>query len=172
MLIRGPEPADETAINRLFTELVQSGDTQRFHPHPFTSEEALHLTRGHSPAGVDTNDIYRFGFERGEAVAYGMLRGWDEGYAEPSLGIAVHPGFRGQGLARIMLAQLHDLARMRGATSVRLKVYKDNAPAVSLYHSLGYTLTDFDDHQWLGQILLPTTVSNLQTNSHQSHRAA
>lgn len=157
MLIRGPEPADEPAIARLFTELVQSGDAQRFHPHPFTSREALHLTRGHSPAGDETNDIYRFGFERGEAVAYGMLRGWDDGYAEPSLGIAVHPGFRGQGLARIMLAHLHDLARLRGAVSVRLKVYKDNAPAVSLYSSLGYALTAHDHLQWLGRLMLAST---------------
>ncbi len=154
MVIRGPEPADEPAIARFFAALVAGGNSQSFHPHPFTPREARHLTRGRCPTGRPTEDIYRFGFARGEAVAYGMLRGWDEGFAEPSLGIAVHPDFRGQGLAGQMIRQLHDLARLRGAKLVRLKVYRDNTAAVGLYQKLGYVLTEHDEAQWLGRFSL------------------
>ena len=167
MVIRSPEPADEQAIARLFAALVAHGDSQSFHPHPFTALEARHLTHCLCPTGWPTEDIYRFGFARGEAVAYGMLRGWDEGFAEPSLGIAVHPDFRGQGLAGRMIGQLHDLARMRGAAAVRLKVYRDNTTAVGLYQKLGYVLSEHDASQWLGRLVFAAD----STSSHSPKAA-
>ena len=154
MEIRRPESYDQPTIAQFFEALVSSGDSQTFHPHPFTSSEASHMTKGLSPKGLPTNDIFCFGFVRREAVAYGMLRGWDEGFSEPSLGIAVHPDFRGQGLAGQMVRQLHELARMRGATSVRLKVYRSNTVAIHCYKKLGYVLTDHDESQWLGRLSL------------------
>jgi ribosomal-protein-alanine N-acetyltransferase len=170
MVIRSPEPADEPAIARLFATLVADGDSHSFHPHPFTAGEARHLTQGLCPTGWPTEDIYRFGFARGEAVAYGMLRGWDEGFAEPSLGIAVHPDFRGQGLAGQMIRQLHDIARMRGAASVRLKVYRDNTKAVSLYQKLGYVLSEHDASQWLGRLVFAADAAD-STSSHSPKAA-
>lgn len=160
MVIRSPEPADEPVIARFFAMLVAHGAGQSFLPHPFTAREARHLTQGLCPTGWPTKDVYRFGFARGEAVAYGTLQGWDEGFAEPSLGIAVHPDFRGQGLARQMIKQLHDIARMRGAASVRLKVYRDNTAAVSLYQKFGYVLSEHDASQWLGRLVLTTDASH------------
>ncbi len=154
MEIRHPEPDDQPAIANFFQALVAGGDSQTFHPHPFTASEASQITKGLSPKGLPTNDIFHFGFVRREAVAYGMLRGWDEGFAEPSLGIAVHPRFRGRGLAGQMVRQLHDLARMRGATSIRLKVYRGNTVAIHFYKKLGYVLTDHDESQWLGRLSL------------------
>jgi GNAT superfamily N-acetyltransferase len=154
MEIRRPESYDQPAIANFFQALVAGGDSQTFHPHPFTASEASHITKGLSPKGLPTNDIFHFGFVRREAVAYGILRGWDEGFSEPSLGIAVHPRFRGQGLAGQMVRQLHNLARMRGATSVRLKVYRSNSVAIHFYKKLGYVLTDHDDSQWLGRLSL------------------
>jgi len=44
-----------------------------------------------------------------------MLRGWDEGYETPSLGIAVHPDARGLGLARTFMGFLHAAASFQGA---------------------------------------------------------
>ena len=154
MEVRRPEPDDQPAIALFFKALVASGDSQTFHPHPFTASEVSHITKGLSPKGLPTNEIFHFGFISSEAVAYGMLRGWDEGFAEPSLGIAVHPRFRGQGLAGQMVRQLHNLARMRGATSVRLKVYRSNSVAIHFYKKLGYVLTDHDESQWLGRLSL------------------
>jgi ribosomal-protein-alanine N-acetyltransferase len=160
MVIRSPQPADEPAIARLFAALFAHGDCRSFHPHPLTVREAHHLPQGLCPKGWPTEDIYRFGFSRGEAVAYGMLRGWDEGFAEPSLGIAVHPDFRGQGLAGRMIRQLHHLARLRGAASVRLKVDRDNTTAVGLYQKFGYVLSEHDASQWLGRLVFTADATS------------
>ena len=67
-----------------------------------------------------------------------MLRGWDEGYATPSLGIAVRDDCQRQGVGRIMMEHLHRAAVIRGARTVRLRVHPDNIRARRLYESLGY----------------------------------
>ena len=139
MEILRPEPYDQTTIGQFFQALVAGGDGQTFHPHPFRASEASHITKGFSPQGLPTNDIFCFGFIGREAVAYGMLRGWDEGFSEPSLGIAVHPNFRGQGLAGPMVNNSMN-PRMREATSIRLKVYRSNTVAIHFYKKLGYDL--------------------------------
>ena len=83
--------------------------------------------------------------EGGRVVAYGMLRGWDDGYEIPSLGIAVHPAARGSGAGRELMEHLHREARARRAPSVRLTVYSDNASARRLYEELGYELESRGD---------------------------
>ena len=83
-----------------------------------------------------------------------MLRGWDEGFFRTKFRIAVHPNFRGQGLAGQMVRQLHELARIRGAASIRLKVYRSNTVAIHFYKKLGYVLTEYDESQWLGRLSL------------------
>lgn len=70
--------------------------------------------------------------------AYGFLRGWDDGYDVPSLGIAVATDAQGQGHGRAMMLALHEAARERGAQSIRLRVHPDNTRARQLYESLGY----------------------------------
>lgn len=130
------QPAIAYAASRLF-EVLQA-DASTFHPHPMNLHEACRLAQD------DGRDVYSLALvrERGaleQAVAYGMLRGWDEGFAIPMLGIAVHPDFRGRGVGRAMMEYLHCIARLRRAPAVKLKVYADNEPAIALYESLGYT---------------------------------
>ena len=73
-----------------------------------------------------------------EILAYGILRGWDEGFEIPCLGIALHPKVRGSGLSKVFMLFLHAAGRRRGAKQVRLKVYKDNIAARKLCEGLGY----------------------------------
>ena len=73
-----------------------------------------------------------------------MLRGWDEGFSIPSLGVAVRRDRVRQGHGRRMMLALHDDARKRGADLVRLRVNPDNHPALSLYQSLGYRSEGFE----------------------------
>jgi len=88
-------------------------------------------------------------------LAYGILRGWDEGYAIPSLGIAVHPDARGTALGELLMHFLHGAARQRGARRVRLKVYSDNLAARSLYAKLGYNFDSVvEDGQLIGTLEL------------------
>ncbi len=109
-----------------------------------TAAEAARL------CAYEGRDLY-YAAAAGESVlAYGLLRGWDEGYAVPSLGVAVHPNARGLGLARTFMGFLHAAAGLRGAKKVRLKVYPDNGPARRLYERLGYRLAPADDGQLIG----------------------
>jgi [ribosomal protein S18]-alanine N-acetyltransferase len=112
--------------------IVQCGLDRSFHPHPFTKEEAA--LRAH----YQGKDYYCARIEGEDIVGYGMLRGWDSGYVVPSLGIGVLPDYQGRGIGRALMTHLHNTARQRGATKIRLKVYADNFHAISLYRSMGY----------------------------------
>lgn len=130
----------------MLATLVASGEARAFHPHAFDRHTLESLCR---PAG-GPRDEYWVAIEDRQVIAYGLLRGWSEGYEVPSLGIAVHPAARGRGVARSMMEHLHDVARGRGAVRVRLKVYRDNAAAIRLYAALGYRLEPLNDREFLG----------------------
>jgi len=55
--------------------------------------------------------------------------------------IAVHPGYRGRGIARRLLRACHRLAAQRGSAAMRLEVRERNAAARALYEDEGYRLT-------------------------------
>lgn len=144
-----PNPALAPAASAFFRELVENGDAERFHPHPFTDEAAERVCKY---AG---QDVYCFAVVGSRVIGYGMLRGWDQGYAVPSLGIAMGVAARGMGLGRAMMHYLHAEARRRGAERIRLKVYPENKVAVDLYRSLGYEFTDsLEDGQLVGYMRL------------------
>jgi ribosomal-protein-alanine N-acetyltransferase len=121
-------PLDEGQLAELFAHLDQTF----FRPHPMTADEAGRIA--HYPG----RDIYLVHEIDGQAVAYGFLRGWDEGYDVPSLGVAVRDGRQGQGYGRSMMLALHSRAKANGASRIRLRVHPNNARARSLYQSLGY----------------------------------
>ncbi len=134
-------PEWESGLAQFFVALDRHGDTRHFHPHPFTQSEA------HRISTYPGADLYYVATTGREVLAYGMLRGWDQGFETPSLGIAVHPQQRGTGLARAFMLFLHAAARGRGARRIRLKVYPDNLPAVRLYTSLGYQIVGEESGQ-------------------------
>jgi ribosomal protein S18 acetylase RimI-like enzyme len=125
---------DEELAADIFTEL----DATFFEPHPFTRDEAHRLAR------KSGRDAYALLVEDGRAIAYGVLRGWDEGYVVPSLGIAVRTSAQGHGAGRLMMEHLHAEAKRRGASVVRLRVHPDNVGARRLYESLGYAYAGED----------------------------
>lgn len=122
----GPDDA------RLLAEIFSDIDPTFFRPHPFTDDEAMLIA---NRAGAD---VYAILLDGQQPVAYGMLRGWDDGYATPSLGIAVRTTSQGRGLGRLMMVGLHEEALRRGAAVVRLRVHPDNSRARRLYESMGY----------------------------------
>ncbi len=119
---------DERALLEVFADI----DATFFRPHPFTPAEANRIATHRG------RDIYALLYDADRPVAYGMLRGWDDGYEAPSLGIAVRSSRQGRGYGRAMMVHLHDLARSRGAPFVRLRVHPLNVRARRLYESLGY----------------------------------
>jgi ribosomal protein S18 acetylase RimI-like enzyme len=139
-------PNWKSALAVFLRALDENGDSLYFHPHPF-SEDFLDLLckyRG--------NDLYYIAVEENKVLAYGMLRGWDEGYIVPSLGIAVHPKYRGIGLSRAFIYFLHIAARRKGASQIRLKVYPENIRAIELYESLGYIFQETENRQLVGRL--------------------
>ena len=72
----------------------------------------------------------------GKAVGYaGMWLVCDEGHIT---NIAVHPAYRRQGAGRMLLAALLAEGERRDLALLTLEVRKSNAPAISLYRSLGF----------------------------------
>lgn len=138
----------EADLASLFDALGTDPKARYFHPHALDAAEA---SRRATYAG---RDYYCIGYARGRPAAYGMLRGWDEGYAEPSLGLAVAPAFQRHGLGRAMTLHLHEIARARGAETIRLKVYAANRAARALYSSLGYVFETTEQGEELGRLRL------------------
>ena len=128
-------PADETALVLLFRTICEDPTSSGFRPHSFDAETAARLVRH---GGRDAYVVAAAA--DGTLVAYGMLRGWDEGFAVPSLGIYLVPRMRGTGVVERLMRDLHGVAARSGATQVRLTVDAWNERAIRLYRRLGYRL--------------------------------
>lgn len=139
-------PALKPSLAVFLRTLEENGELRHFHPHPFSDEDLDKLCSGQG------EDLYYVAIESDTVLAYGMLRGWDEGYIVPSLGIAVHPELRGTGLAKAFMLFLHMTARRKGADQIRLKVYPDNVRAVALYTNLGYVFQGMENEQMIGRM--------------------
>ena len=123
--------------------LEETGDDKRFHPHPFTIEtvRALAIHAG--------KDLYYVLTEGNAVIGYAMLRGWDEGYEIPSLGISIHPLARKRGWGILFIHFLHAVAHRHGAKKVRLRVSANNKEAIQLYNKLGYEFQPIEENGYL-----------------------
>jgi ribosomal protein S18 acetylase RimI-like enzyme len=144
LAIRAVGPTEASAL----ADLLGRIDTTYFRPHPMTPEQADRI------ANLAGRDVYLVGFADGVPVVYGMLRGWDEGYPVPSLGIGVRRDMERRGYGRAMMARLHEIARERGAAHVRLRVHPDNRGAAALYRELGYVEVGVDRSEVLMTLAL------------------
>lgn len=133
-----PSPDVAGSLAEFFAALLASGDDRWFHPHPLSAAGAVEV------AAYQGRDVYLVALRDERVVGYGIARGWDDGYAVPSLGIAVHPAARGTGVAGLLMNALHVAAMARGATRVRLRVHPENQVALRLYESLGYQFRDLE----------------------------
>jgi ribosomal-protein-alanine N-acetyltransferase len=148
---RAFRPDDLDAIRELFASILADPGRKGFRPHGFGDADAARIARH---AGVD---LYAGAFVGSRIAAYGMLRGWDEGFEVPSLGLYVPRDFRGRGTGRWMLGRLHAFAAARGALAVRLTVDRDNDRAIRLYGSIGYSFRPLDPSRLVGILALGPT---------------
>jgi ribosomal protein S18 acetylase RimI-like enzyme len=132
LVVRELRPEGVVAALDLLHAVAADPEGRFFTPHPFTKEVLSGL------ATTPGRDLYYLLMSGDRALAYGLLRGWNEGHVVPSLGLAVAPAARKQGLGRTMMDFLHGAARHRGATRVRLRVHPENVKAMALYRSMGY----------------------------------
>mgnify|MGYP000220380202 CR=1 FL=1 len=131
------------ALAQMLVVLENAGELRHFHPHPFSRNHLEML------ADSSRQDLHYVMTDGNAVFSYGLLRGWDEGYATPSLGIATHPAHRGKGHGALMMNFLHAAARARGAARVRLRVHGDNERAISLYRAAGYRFEAASDVEGL-----------------------
>jgi [ribosomal protein S18]-alanine N-acetyltransferase len=127
------------ALARFFELLTDRGIDKFFHPHPLTDEVARER------AYYTGKDSYFAILASEEVLGYGMLRGWDDGYQIPSLGIVIHPDCQGQGLGRLLMSFLQVVAIRNGAKKIRLRVSVENHAAIRLYRALGYEFVSQKD---------------------------
>jgi len=147
------QPEHTQALAAFFERLRAHQIERTFHPHPLTVDEAARR------AAYRGRDFYCVLVQATAVVGYGMLRGWDEGYQVPSLGIVVDPSVQGRGYGRLLMQFLHATARQRGAARIRLKVYPDNTKAIALYRSLGYVFQAGEGGQSVGFLELTQAVA-------------
>ena len=137
----------------LLLTLESEGTDVWFRPHPFTTEHLKDISKS------SELDVYVVMLIDGVVMGYGMLRGWKEGYAVPSLGVALHHDCRAMGLGFMMMNFLHCVARLRGSKSVRLRVSHDNVRAISMYRRCGYTFEKPEDEISDGLIVGARTLT-------------
>lgn len=133
------KPLEQADVPYL-VEFLEKNNFEHFNPHRISSSYIQTLILDSIKDVYVVVRIKDFG-----VIAYGMLRGLDEGYTVPSLGIAVDKDFSGLGLGKIVMDYLHFVAKVNGYTHIMLRVHKDNYAAVSLYKKLGYLLTEAGD---------------------------
>jgi ribosomal protein S18 acetylase RimI-like enzyme len=132
-------PAHVESLLALLNTLVEEGADAWFRPHPFTAQHLYQISQ------TDDADLYVVVLQDQVVVGYGLLRGWQEGYAIPSLGIALHRDCRGTGLGSMLMEFLHCAALVRGSPAVRLRVRADNTRAIALYRRTGYRFDTTDE---------------------------
>jgi [ribosomal protein S18]-alanine N-acetyltransferase len=119
-----------------------------FHPHAFTAAKARALCEYR---GLDE---YYLVLRDEQVVGYGLLRGWDEGFEDPSLGICIRPGCHGLGLGTRLMNHLIAAASARKSKRIILKVKKENGDAIKLYEKVGFVLTVLDQENFRGILTL------------------
>jgi GNAT superfamily N-acetyltransferase len=139
-------PRHEVGLSDLFCALSANGDGNFFYPHPLTPEEARRLCRY---VGLDQ---YFVATINGRILGYGMLRGWDKGYAIPSLGLATHPDARSQGLSEFLMRELIQQARNRGATQIRLNADASRLRLINFLVRHGFVFSPFKQGRLLGML--------------------
>lgn len=73
----------------------------------------------------------------GETVAGYIGSQSVEGEAD-MMNVAVHPDYRRQGIARLLVTELVAALAKKGVSSLALEVRTSNVPAISLYEQLGF----------------------------------
>lgn len=131
--VRRFEPEDASALGDFFAAIVANGSDRYFRPHPFTQGIARAI------ANHEGQDEYYGAWQRGEMVGYLMLRGYDEGYAVPSLGVCVHPNYQGRGIGKLLVKYAQQVSHAQPA--IRLRVHPDNHRARLLYERCGFAFS-------------------------------
>ncbi len=121
--------------------LLQSqnaGYIQYFNPFLF-DEDTLRsvLSKVHE-------DVFEGLYHGDRLIGLMMLRGWNEGYEVPTLGVMIDEQHRNYGLMTLTVEVAKVICRMRKVRRIMYKAHPDNVPAKSATR-LGFTQTGVDN---------------------------
>ncbi len=128
--------------------LQRSDYIRHYHPFKFNFDDIKNLVSSAA------HDLYIAIFLDSDtsSILIGLLtlRGLDEGYESPMLGLFISQEFSGRGYARYSLHYAEQLCINRGWKRLLLKVDAENTRAMAIYTSIGYTaLCKLDDYTLL-----------------------
>lgn len=133
------------SLKTFFSKIDNPKYMADFSPHPFDEEYADAIC---SYSGKDL--YFALITEESEIIGYFMLRGWDEGYDIPAIGLCVLDEYQGFGFGKLIMNCLESHALLNGASKVMLKVNRTNLIATNLYIKQGFVFQDYDDIYLLG----------------------
>lgn len=130
---------------RFFEAINKAEYIKDFSPHIFNKENAKNV------CNYDGRDLYYSILLNGiEIVGYGILRGWDEGYEVPSIGLCILKKYQRVGLGQMLLKFLETVSRIKGSSKVMLKVKKSNEIAKRLYEGHSYIFREYNEEYLIG----------------------
>lgn len=129
-----------------FIEFIEKNknDLTYFYPHKMDYENLINMLE------KNKLDHYKIVVQQNEIIGYGILRGWEEGYEIPSLGIMIDKNFRGIGLSKLVMNYLEVLSKIMGSKNIRLVVHKNNVIAYNLYKRLNYEFSEHSQTHLIG----------------------
>jgi GNAT superfamily N-acetyltransferase len=126
-----PIARDDPEVRRLYADFIHEADA------PLGIDLEAEAEAG-PPDDLDPpNGVFLLVRVDGAPAGLGGVRHLDTPIAEVK-NMYVAPGYRGEGVARMLLAELESVAADRGCRAIRLDTSDYLAPAVGLYRSAGY----------------------------------
>jgi RimJ/RimL family protein N-acetyltransferase len=145
LIVRRLGRPDADELGAFFVSNDQPDVRRTFNPFALTRATALSLLE------EGRKDRFYGGFVGEAWAAFAMLRGWDEGFDVPSLGILVDRRWRGRGLGGRITDLAIDEARTLGCRRVRLSVFASNQVALRIYVRKGFVEVSREPVEVLGE---------------------
>jgi [ribosomal protein S18]-alanine N-acetyltransferase len=123
---------DIQRLAQFFTDNDRPEILRHFHPFALNEDSALKICQ------ASHQDLYYVTIWKGQIVGFLMLRGWEDGFEIPSLGVLVDHRTHGKGFGRKMTRFAISKANDKGCPAIRLSVYVSNFRALALYSSLDF----------------------------------
>ena len=90
-------------------------------------------------AGIPSTRFFELAISDNEIVGYaGVIAPGPDAVAD-ILTVTVIDGFRRQGIAKRLIADIEGYCQSKGSSAIMLEVATDNIGAIALYENLGYT---------------------------------
>jgi [ribosomal protein S18]-alanine N-acetyltransferase len=90
-------------------------------------------------AGIPSTRFFELAISDNEIVGYaGVIAPGPDAVAD-ILTVTVIDGFRRQGIAKRLIADIESYCQSKGSSAIMLEVATDNTGAIALYENLGYT---------------------------------